>query len=719
MLYAGLGVAAALVSVAFTEALLLRATALRSAARSPGVGAAGDRRPRHGRARRGRDARWSTSAASRAAATACSTSRCRGTLRVKVLLVLVRGASCVATVFSYSSGGAGGIFAPALFIGAMLGGAFGSLDSDVVRTRPTPTVGAFALVGMGAVFTGIIRAPITRVLIIVEMTCGYGLILPLMIANMTAYVLARHLRPDADLRGAARAGRRPAPCQDSREWTRSMGCRSSASSSTPDHTRRSRRKRAPRACSRSSTTAGRQEVYPVLDAELRLIGIITLDDVTALAAEPELGGVVCAADIMRPPVALRPHDLVSRALDMMTSMGVRELPVVDGERRVIGLVDEAAIAREFMRARRRSRGGGGVRDPGRRLWRAGVGREAMAPSSDRERARAIVLRHGRETVVFQGLGEEFRYWFDPDLDACVAYVDTRGAWVAAGGPTCAVVHRSVVAEKFATAARAAGRGACFFCVDHPTELGPAFAALRLGENAELDSGELAALARQPPPPARTVAPVAGEGRPHPAGRCRGARRGHRAARRRRCADRSVARGSPSRADALPRLRRGVRARVRLQVLHRRACWPRRCLHVAGADPCTTRLARRAHGPEHGPGRCAQWHDGAAPRRRDPRRGGRLGRLDGPRAAVGPGGVAAPRGSCTHEPALRFSFAAVIQAAPAPGPLAVRVATFIHDGEHRARCSRRCARSRAGPCSGSRSARCSAIRAACRGCSQCH
>jgi predicted transcriptional regulator len=54
---------------------------------------------------------------------------------------------------------------------------------------------------------------------------------------------------------------------------------------------------------------------------------------------------------MRPPVALRPHDLVSRALEMMTSMGVRELPVVDGDRRVLGLVDEASIAREFMRAR--------------------------------------------------------------------------------------------------------------------------------------------------------------------------------------------------------------------------------------------------------------------------------------------------------------------------------------------------------------------------------
>lgn len=54
---------------------------------------------------------------------------------------------------------------------------------------------AFALVGMGAVFAGVVRAPITSVLIIIEMTAGYGLTLPLMISNMAAYRLARRLRP--------------------------------------------------------------------------------------------------------------------------------------------------------------------------------------------------------------------------------------------------------------------------------------------------------------------------------------------------------------------------------------------------------------------------------------------------------------------------------------------------------------------------------------------
>ena len=99
-----------------------------------------------------------------------------------------------ATVCSYSSGGSGGIFAPSLFMGAMLGGSVGWLDVTVFH-HSEEAIGAFAVVGMGAVFAGIVRAPMTSILIVFEMTGGYGLILPLMIANMSAFALARHWRP--------------------------------------------------------------------------------------------------------------------------------------------------------------------------------------------------------------------------------------------------------------------------------------------------------------------------------------------------------------------------------------------------------------------------------------------------------------------------------------------------------------------------------------------
>ncbi len=113
------------------------------------------------------------------------------------LTVVAMAVLCVlklaATVTSYASGGAGGIFAPALYMGGMLGGAVGYIDVAVFH-HSADSIGAFAVVGMGAVFAGIVRAPMTSILIIFEMTGGYGLVLPLMIANMSAFALARHWR---------------------------------------------------------------------------------------------------------------------------------------------------------------------------------------------------------------------------------------------------------------------------------------------------------------------------------------------------------------------------------------------------------------------------------------------------------------------------------------------------------------------------------------------
>jgi CIC family chloride channel protein len=110
-----------------------------------------------------------------------------GSLPIKTLLVL-GVLKFGATLFSYSSGGAGGLFAPALFIGAMLGGSVGWIGEQTLGYHE---LGEFALVGMGAVFAGVVRAPITSVLIIFEMTNGYGLVLPLMIANTIAYLIAK------------------------------------------------------------------------------------------------------------------------------------------------------------------------------------------------------------------------------------------------------------------------------------------------------------------------------------------------------------------------------------------------------------------------------------------------------------------------------------------------------------------------------------------------
>jgi CIC family chloride channel protein len=111
-----------------------------------------------------------------------------GTMALKLMLLLVVLKLLGVTV-SYASGNAGGIFGPSLFLGAMLGGAIGTAAHGLLPGY-TATPGAYALVGMGALFAGIVRAPMTSVLMIFEMTRDYAVIVPLMIANLTSFFIS-------------------------------------------------------------------------------------------------------------------------------------------------------------------------------------------------------------------------------------------------------------------------------------------------------------------------------------------------------------------------------------------------------------------------------------------------------------------------------------------------------------------------------------------------
>jgi len=92
-------------------------------------------------------------------------------------------------VISYASGNAGGVFGPALFLGAMLGGAVGTVAHDFFPGH-VATAGAYALVGMGASFAGIVRAPMTSVVMIFETTRDYAVIVPLMISNLVSFFIS-------------------------------------------------------------------------------------------------------------------------------------------------------------------------------------------------------------------------------------------------------------------------------------------------------------------------------------------------------------------------------------------------------------------------------------------------------------------------------------------------------------------------------------------------
>src|SRR5215468_1449225 len=116
------------------------------------------------------------------------------------LMAMLLALKLVSVAVSYASGNAGGIFGPSLFLGAMLGGVVGTIGNHFFPGQ-VATSGAYALVGMGAAFAGIVRAPMTSVVMIFEITRDYAVIVPLMIATLVSYFVASklHNEPIYDL----------------------------------------------------------------------------------------------------------------------------------------------------------------------------------------------------------------------------------------------------------------------------------------------------------------------------------------------------------------------------------------------------------------------------------------------------------------------------------------------------------------------------------------
>jgi CIC family chloride channel protein len=110
------------------------------------------------------------------------------------MLLLLAAFKIIATTLSFSSGTPGGMFAPTLFVGAMLGASVGSFEKHFFPGL-TGSIGSYALVGMGVLFAAFLRAPLTSVFMVLEVSGNYSVILPVILANTIAYLISRSLQP--------------------------------------------------------------------------------------------------------------------------------------------------------------------------------------------------------------------------------------------------------------------------------------------------------------------------------------------------------------------------------------------------------------------------------------------------------------------------------------------------------------------------------------------
>ena len=112
------------------------------------------------------------------------------------MLAILAGLKIVATLLSFVSGTPGGMFAPTLFIGAMLGASVGGAEHALLP-HLAASPGTYALVGMGVLFAGFLRAPMTSVFMVLEVSGNYSIIVPVIVANTIAYAISRGLQPTA------------------------------------------------------------------------------------------------------------------------------------------------------------------------------------------------------------------------------------------------------------------------------------------------------------------------------------------------------------------------------------------------------------------------------------------------------------------------------------------------------------------------------------------
>ena len=263
------------------------------------------------------------------------------------LLIVLAVAKIAATAISLGSGFAGGVFSPSLFIGAMVGGAFGVIAGTVFPELAT-SPGAYTIIGMGAVASAVLGAPISTILIVFEITGDYGVTIAVMIASAVAAVVTRRIPGKSYFhwllarRGVDVARDRAAGL------LQTMSVREVMNETV---------RRVPREMKideiRELLRVDPHGVFFVVDGEARLCGSLTFDDLSEFAFADGADGIVNAEHIAREHgAAALADDSLERLLEVMDAEGAEHLPVVDGAatRRVIGVVHRTDVLIAHNRA---------------------------------------------------------------------------------------------------------------------------------------------------------------------------------------------------------------------------------------------------------------------------------------------------------------------------------------------------------------------------------
>jgi CIC family chloride channel protein len=265
-----------------------------------------------------------------------------------LFLLALALAKLAATAVTFGAGGTGGVFTPALFIGATLGGACG-VAAQALLPGWHLAPGAMALVGMAGLVAGATHAPLTAIMMVFEMTRDYGLILPLMLTAVLAYAVAHRLHPDSIYtEWLVRRGVVLSHGADATLLARITveECVNRAPVTVPEG--------ADLQATQALTSRSRQTEFPVVTGEGRLVGMVSREAVRqVLESGDHLAPILVAADLIRPgDDRVTPEDSLLTALRRFGTQDVDYLPVVASRHAaaLVGVVSRQDLLAAYERA---------------------------------------------------------------------------------------------------------------------------------------------------------------------------------------------------------------------------------------------------------------------------------------------------------------------------------------------------------------------------------
>jgi CIC family chloride channel protein len=272
-----------------------------------------------------------------------------GTLGPAWLLALLVPLKIVSTSLTLASGGSGGVFGPSMYIGAVLGGAFGWLVHLVLPTV-TASSGAYALVGIGAVVGGTALAPLTAIILLFEMTDDYRIILPSMLATVIAIVVTRRLVGESiytlKLRQQNIAYYAGQELERVHAFTVEQAMRKNLPAVAPSTSVLN---------ALSVAVQARAPALPVVDAEHRVIGVVSVDQLSAAAVAEKRPASIDAIMTRADEASILVSDRLVTALTRLSESDSDALVVVRSETDAmpVGVVSRRDVMRIYERVLRR------------------------------------------------------------------------------------------------------------------------------------------------------------------------------------------------------------------------------------------------------------------------------------------------------------------------------------------------------------------------------